>query len=280
MTEKYNLYLKTHRITGLKYLGYTKRDPMEYKGSGVQWKQHLDEHGDDVETVVLLTTENIDDIKNTGLYLSNLWSIVDTDWFANLIPETGGSGLAWIKGKKRPPRTEAHRRAISEALKKSDKHPTRGKKHSAEHRRKISEATKGRTSPMKGRTMSDETKKKMSEAAMGRQNSLGSKRERVKCPKCGEVGPVNVWARWHGENCGKVWKHSDETTAAISKAKKGVPWSDAKVDAYNEKHGTIHHHDTAYRSVREAEAGSGYSRHTIAVYLKSEDHPEWRRVKP
>ena len=30
----YSLYLKTHQITNLKYLGYTKRDPIKYVGSG------------------------------------------------------------------------------------------------------------------------------------------------------------------------------------------------------------------------------------------------------
>lgn len=30
----YKLYLKTHNKTGMKYLGQTKQDPFEYRGSG------------------------------------------------------------------------------------------------------------------------------------------------------------------------------------------------------------------------------------------------------
>ena len=42
------LYVKTHRKTGLKYLGKTKKDPFVYQGSGVHWKNHLNKHGYDV----------------------------------------------------------------------------------------------------------------------------------------------------------------------------------------------------------------------------------------
>jgi hypothetical protein len=35
------LYKKTHRKTGLKYLGYTSRDPFSYTGSGKYWSRHL-----------------------------------------------------------------------------------------------------------------------------------------------------------------------------------------------------------------------------------------------
>jgi hypothetical protein len=34
----YYLYVKTHNITGLKYLGYTSRkNPHKYTGSGTRW---------------------------------------------------------------------------------------------------------------------------------------------------------------------------------------------------------------------------------------------------
>ena len=41
----YYLYVKTHRITGLKYLGKTKQDPYKYRGSGVYWTSHIKKHG-------------------------------------------------------------------------------------------------------------------------------------------------------------------------------------------------------------------------------------------
>ena len=37
----YSLYVKQHNVTGLKYLGQTKRNPDTYKGSGKYWKLHV-----------------------------------------------------------------------------------------------------------------------------------------------------------------------------------------------------------------------------------------------
>lgn len=51
-----SLYVKTHNKTGLKYLGYTKRDPFKYKGSGYCWVPHIRKHGNDVSTEILLVT--------------------------------------------------------------------------------------------------------------------------------------------------------------------------------------------------------------------------------
>lgn len=45
------LYVKTHNITGKKYLGKTTRDDYhEYPGSGKIWKKHLKKHGYDYST--------------------------------------------------------------------------------------------------------------------------------------------------------------------------------------------------------------------------------------
>ena len=55
----YYLYKKTHRKTGLQYLGQTKKNPFKYEGSGVDWTTHISEHGYDVDTEILLETTNI-----------------------------------------------------------------------------------------------------------------------------------------------------------------------------------------------------------------------------
>lgn len=50
----YYLYIKTHKKTGLKYLGQTsKQNPYEYYGSGTDWKKHLNEFGYLVDTEIL-----------------------------------------------------------------------------------------------------------------------------------------------------------------------------------------------------------------------------------
>lgn len=95
------LYIKTHNETGLKYLGMTRQDPHTYMGSGKRWKRHLKKHGNDVHTEILFQSTNLEDIKHRGLELSDRWNIVESDEFANLVPEQGSGG--WINdqtGKK------------------------------------------------------------------------------------------------------------------------------------------------------------------------------------
>jgi hypothetical protein len=99
----YKLYLKTHNVTGLKYLGTTKKEnPYTYKGSGEDWLPHLKEHGYDVTTEILFETTNKDELKTKGLYYSELWDIVESEEFANRIPESAGGGgsNAFRKGTK------------------------------------------------------------------------------------------------------------------------------------------------------------------------------------
>lgn len=92
MTNIYSLYIKTHKKTGLKYLGFTKNNPFKYKGSGKYWKRHIRIHGNEVDTRILFQTISKLEIKQHGLHYSNLWNIVEsTDW-ANLKPEDGYGG--------------------------------------------------------------------------------------------------------------------------------------------------------------------------------------------
>lgn len=93
------------------------------------------------------------------------------------------SPMKGIKGKKH---SEETRRKISEALK--------GKKISKKHRRKISEA-------QKGKKISQETKRKISEALKGKKKSQESVRKQII------------------SNNG--YKHSDESKQKISDSKKG-----------------------------------------------------------
>jgi len=94
----YYLYKKTHQKTGLKYLGYTKRNPYTYTGSGSYWSAHLKKHGYTIDTEILLETNSKDEIKIKGQYYSTLWNIVNAKdingkkvW-ANLKPEAADGG--------------------------------------------------------------------------------------------------------------------------------------------------------------------------------------------
>ena len=87
------LYIKTHRITGLKYLGKTSsKNPYSYPGSGKRWRAHLDKHGYDFDTEILLESDDPVKIKEAGIYYSNTWNVVNDINWANLKPESGDGG--------------------------------------------------------------------------------------------------------------------------------------------------------------------------------------------
>lgn len=87
------LYVKTHNQTGLKYLGKTTSiDPHLYKGSGRRWQAHCRKHGYDYSTEILFQSQSKDEIKEKGLYYSNLWNIVESKDWANLMPEQCDGG--------------------------------------------------------------------------------------------------------------------------------------------------------------------------------------------
>ena len=85
----YYLYLKTHNVTGFKYLGQTKNDPFKYKGSGKRWIRHLKVHGNDIKTEILLYTSDYEELKKTGIFFSKLFNIVQSKEWANLTEESG-----------------------------------------------------------------------------------------------------------------------------------------------------------------------------------------------
>jgi hypothetical protein len=105
----YYLMVKTHNITGLKYLCQTKKkDPYKYLGSGIEWTKHLKIHGLSIHTEIILTTTDKQELGTVGRYYSNVWRITSAmDDFgnkiwANLIPETaGGQGLFLEKSKQK-----------------------------------------------------------------------------------------------------------------------------------------------------------------------------------
>jgi hypothetical protein len=106
----YYIYVKTHNVTGLKYLGYTKqKDPHKYTGSGVRWLKHLKKHGFDYKTEILKECSSKAEVREHGIYYSKLWDIVKDKGWANLIEEQGDGGsccgkLNGMFGKKRTPK--------------------------------------------------------------------------------------------------------------------------------------------------------------------------------
>jgi hypothetical protein len=194
------LYVKTHLVTGLKYLGKTEKDPHQYKGSGKYWKEHVRVHGYDVKTDILLVTESHDELVETGLFFSKLFNVVESSAWANLIPESGEgvSGLRHsdkAKAKmsevhKGIPRTKETKAKISRSLKHkplAEEHLRKLKEpHTEEHKVKISES-------LKGAIFTKEHRKKLKQKALNR--------PKVKCERCGKQIAPHVFSRWHGNKC-------------------------------------------------------------------------------
>lgn len=121
----YYLMIKTHNITGLKYLCQTsKQDPFTYCGSGKDWRIHLNKFGYTVRTEILAKCFSKEELNVQGRYYSNLYKVTTAvdDYgcriWANRIPETGGGGPPSDKtkeklrnsqlGKPKKPRTKEH----------------------------------------------------------------------------------------------------------------------------------------------------------------------------
>jgi hypothetical protein len=96
------LYKKTHRDTGLKYLGKTtSKNPYTYPGSGIYWKNHLEKHGNNVDTEILRECQSEEELKEWGRYYSKLWNVVEDKTWANLVEEAGPSGQWGIESKQK-----------------------------------------------------------------------------------------------------------------------------------------------------------------------------------
>lgn len=88
------LYVKQHRITKLKYFGKTiSADPYIYEGSGKIWKNHINKHGrDHIETLWTHKFDNEPDIREFAIAFSEIFDIVNSEEWANIVVENGTDG--------------------------------------------------------------------------------------------------------------------------------------------------------------------------------------------
>jgi len=87
------LYVKTHRITGMKYFGKTtKSDPMKYNGSGIYWKKHLAKYGYEIDTEILGLFIDEQECIDFAVDFSIKNKITESNEWANLKDENGLDG--------------------------------------------------------------------------------------------------------------------------------------------------------------------------------------------
>lgn len=101
-----------------------------------------------------------------------------------------------LKGKKGKSPSEESKAKYRETMKRkaSDpnyKHPLKGRKHTEESIKRMSERQSGENNGMFGKTQSDETRKKIAEKA----------KRTTQCPHCLKMGSVSNMTRWHFDNC-------------------------------------------------------------------------------
>lgn len=100
--------------------------------------------------------------------------------------------IAAMTGRTRSPFSTEWKNNLSKNHK--SKNPNYNTAHSVETRQKISEKAKGRT------YSAEVIEKRASKIR-------GTKREKILCPHCNTLIAVNVYSRWHGDNC-KLRKES------------------------------------------------------------------------
>ena len=178
------LYVKTHNITGLKYLGKTTQNPFTYKGSGTHWQRHLKKHGNNVSTEILKECQNTTELSQWGIYYSTLFDIVRSNNWANLKLESGDGGS--VPGRIHP---------IEAKLK--NKIASTGRIVTDETKEKIRKSLTGQT-----RVFSDLHRQHLSEALKGKSNSLlGTTQTKITCPYCNLTGGRSGMKRYHFNNC-------------------------------------------------------------------------------
>jgi len=207
------LMIKTHNKTGLKYLcKCSNRDPYKYKGSGTYWKRHLKQHGYDITTEVIFSSEDLEQFSKACIEYSIKFNVKDSTEWANLILETGLDGGTthnnphWLKGFKH---SEESRNKIAEASKKR----STGRVMSNETKKKISEKLKGQSAFwLKDTEKTKEHKQKLSDSQKGipknyTKNQLDNLKNgmkslsqiKYKCSVCGKIANAGQLGRYHKE---------------------------------------------------------------------------------
>lgn len=210
----YYLYIKTHKKTGLKYLGQTKQDPFTYRGSGKRWNNHLKKHGNDVQTEIIFESSDKEQIAVMGIYYSNLWNVVEDKNWANIIPENGKGGDTI---SNHPNREKICLKNSIKAQERNAKQLAEGTHPFIKNNPSLRRVKEGTHNFLGGKIQSNLNRKLVEsgthnfldkEDAKRRAEKLISEGRHgsqiyYKCQHCNKEGHGNSMKRWHLDNCKK-----------------------------------------------------------------------------
>lgn len=176
--------------------------------------------------------------------------------------------------------TKAYLEKHPETIRRGENHPSYGKRHSEESRRKMSEALKGENHPNYGKHLSKETRRKISEANKAYYEKHPEANRGKNNPMYGRTGEKNPMYGKH---------RSEETRRKISEAHKGKTLSEEtrrKLSEANkgENHPMYgkHFSEEARRNMSEAQKKrfenncvSEETRRKISEAMKGENHPNY-----
>jgi hypothetical protein len=98
------LLVKEHVDTGMKYLckhvASSFSECEKYTGSGIYWKRHLKQHGNNVKTTCLFVTENEKEFREIAKKYSLKFNVTQSKEWANLCDEEGQGGHTVIDKEK------------------------------------------------------------------------------------------------------------------------------------------------------------------------------------
>jgi len=206
------LYVKRHKITGLKYFGKTIQNPWIYPGSGKYWNRHLKVHENNVETIEVWGFDDQILCCEFAQKYSKLHNIVESKDWANLIPETGTDGgfttsreqqkKIWENSALREKHHNSIKRSWTEKRKviasnnTSEQWKRQDKSLIAEKMVKTKKEKYPDGNPNVGvYVRTEEIKHKMKLAAKERDLI------KIVCEQCSKESNRSNYARWHGSNC-------------------------------------------------------------------------------
>jgi group I intron endonuclease len=203
----YSIYKATNLINGKIYIGKDKHNNKKYYGSGLLLKEAIKKYGiENFKKEIIEECDSIELLNEREKFWIQSFNSTDIEIGYNI--SDGGDGGDTLTNNP-------NRESIIEKRK--------GVKiiFSEEHKRKLSESKKGDKNPMKGKQMSEEDKKHLSNLIKGRKMPDEFRKNVSK----GKTGVK--FTEKHKENLSKNhadfrgYKHSEESRANMSKAKKG-----------------------------------------------------------